>query len=150
MRQREMHLSKYIDTEQPCHYLHVIILYLHETHPNVVYRSQLVKILPLGFLLILHYYIRLLLTVICYPYLPKKDFLKQLALIRISKTCLTLLFLFNRYLVFVARVTLAAIDHNMHVFRPHAKTADGKFKYARKYSKRTKKWHAEPVKSDKE
>lgn len=52
--------------------------------------------------------------------------------------------------MFVARVTLAAIDHNMHVFRPHAKTVDGKFKYARKYSKRTKKWHAEPVKSDKE
>ena len=50
----------------------------------------------------------------------------------------------------MARVTLAAIDHNMHVFRPHAKTADGKFKYARKYSKRTKKWHAEPVKVDKE
>ena len=52
--------------------------------------------------------------------------------------------------MFMARVTLAAIDHNMHVFRSHAKTADGKFKYARKYSKRTKKWHAEPVKVDKE
>lgn len=58
--------------------------------------------------------------------------------------------LFNRYLVFLARVTLAAMDHNMRMFRPHARTADGKFKYARKYSKRTKKWHAEPVKVDKE
>ena len=52
--------------------------------------------------------------------------------------------------MFVARVTLAAVDHNTYVFRPHAKTAEGKFKYARKYSKRTKKWHAEPVKLDKE
>lgn len=55
-----------------------------------------------------------------------------------------------RYLVFVARVILAAIDHNMHVFRPHDTTRDGSFKYARKYSKRTKKWHAEPVKVPKE
>ena len=38
----------------------------------------------------------------------------------------------------------------MHVFQPHSKTADRKFKYARKYSKQTKKWHAEPVKEDKE
>ena len=50
----------------------------------------------------------------------------------------------------MARIALAAIDHNMHVFRPHAKTRDGNLKYARKYSKRTKKWHAEPVKSPKE
>ena len=51
--------------------------------------------------------------------------------------------------MFLARVILAAIDHNMHVSRPHATTCDGRLKYARKYSKRTKKWHAEPVKSPK-
>ena len=52
--------------------------------------------------------------------------------------------------MFVARVTLAAIDHNMHVFRPHATTREWKLKDARKYSKRTKKWHAEPVKAPKD
>ena len=59
-----------------------------------------------------------------------------------------LLIFFNqiRYEFFVARVLLAAIDHNMHIFRPHATTDGGALKYARKYSKRTKKWRAEPVK----
>lgn len=56
----------------------------------------------------------------------------------------------SRYLVFVARVTLAAIDHNMHLFRPQATTKDGHQKFARKYSKLTKKWHAEPVKIPKD
>ena len=53
-------------------------------------------------------------------------------------------------MVFVARIHLAAIDHNMHLFRPQATTSNGTLKFARKYSKRTKKWHAEPVKKPKE
>ena len=53
-------------------------------------------------------------------------------------------------MVFLARVILAAIDHNMHVFRPQATTRDGSLKFARKYSKRTKNWHAEPVKIEKD
>ena len=53
-------------------------------------------------------------------------------------------------MVFLARVILAAIDHNMHVFRPQATTRDRSLKFARKYSKRTKNWHAEPVKIEKD
>lgn len=45
---------------------------------------------------------------------------------------------------------MGAIDHNMRLFRAHATTRDGSLKYAQKYSERTKKWHAEPVKSEKD
>ena len=34
----------------------------------------------------------------------------------------------------------------MHIFRPLAKIKAGKERYERKYSKRTKKWHVQPVK----
>ena len=52
--------------------------------------------------------------------------------------------------MFTARIVLAVVDHNMHVFRPLATTAAGQVQYARKYSKRTKKWHAQPKKVEKD
>ena len=52
----------------------------------------------------------------------------------------------SRFLVYTARILLAVLDHNFHAFRPIATTAAGKPKYSRKYSKRTKKWHAQPEK----
>lgn len=54
-----------------------------------------------------------------------------------------------RYPYFIARILLGAIDHNMHLFRPPAKTKQGNLCYARKYTKRTKRWHAEPLKEAK-
>lgn len=44
---------------------------------------------------------------------------------------------------------LAAIDHNMHAFRSQATTKDGKLLWKKQYSKRTKRWHPEPVKAEK-
>lgn len=55
-----------------------------------------------------------------------------------------------RYPFFIMRIMLAAIDHNMHLFRGSKTKADGTECGHRKYSKRTKKYHAEPVKQDKE
>ena len=48
------------------------------------------------------------------------------------------------------RIMLAAIDHNMHLFRGRKRKADGTECGHRKYSKRTKKYHAETVKQEKE
>ena len=45
---------------------------------------------------------------------------------------------------------LAAIDHNMHLFRGKKITADGSEHGHRKFSKRTKRYHAEPVKQEKQ
>ena len=44
---------------------------------------------------------------------------------------------------------LAALDHNMHAFRPQATTKDGQLIWKKQYSKRTKRWHPEPVKTPK-
>ena len=44
---------------------------------------------------------------------------------------------------------LAAIDHNMHAFHSQATTKDGKLLWKKQYSKRTKRWHPEPVKAEK-
>ena len=54
------------------------------------------------------------------------------------------------YIYFVCRIVLAAIDHNMHLFRPLAATKEGANLFKLKYSKRTKTHHAEPVKIPKE
>ena len=55
-----------------------------------------------------------------------------------------------QYLGFTCRTMLAAIDHNIHSFRSPACTKDGRQIFKRKYSKRTKKWHAEVVKTPKD
>ena len=47
------------------------------------------------------------------------------------------------------RVTLAAIDHNMHLSRRPKLTKSGKEQGHRKYSKRSQKFHAEIVKEEK-
>ena len=54
------------------------------------------------------------------------------------------------YIYFVARIVIAAIDHNMHLMRPQAKSKDGSYLYKKKYSRRSRKYHAEPVKDKKE
>ena len=54
------------------------------------------------------------------------------------------------YIYFVCRIALAAIDHNMQLFRPLAATKEGANIFKLKYSKRTKTHHAEPVKIPKE
>lgn len=48
------------------------------------------------------------------------------------------------------RSMLAAIDHNMHLFRQLKKNKDGEYREHRKYSKRTKRYHAQSVKEDKQ
>lgn len=45
---------------------------------------------------------------------------------------------------------LAAIDHNAHNFRPNMCSTTGTQLYKRQYSKRTKRWHAQPVRAKKE
>jgi len=44
---------------------------------------------------------------------------------------------------------LAAIDHNFHLFRKPKTRKDGAQRGHRKYSKRSQKYHAEPIKSEK-
>ena len=58
-------------------------------------------------------------------------------------------YVFLRYPYYIARTALAAIDHNFHLSRPYQMTKSGNQVYARKYSKRTKRWHVEPVKAEK-
>ncbi len=50
------------------------------------------------------------------------------------------------YMSFICRTVLAGIDHNMHAFRDVARTKDGQRCYKRRYSKRSKNYHAEPLK----
>eukprot|EP00112_Aurelia_sp_Birch-Aquarium-sp1_P014314 Seg308.18 transcript_id=Seg308.18/GoldUCD/mRNA.D3Y31 product="hypothetical protein" protein_id=Seg308.18/GoldUCD/D3Y31 len=47
---------------------------------------------------------------------------------------------------FICRTALAGIDHDMHAFREVATTKDGRKCYKRRYSKRSKRYHAEPLK----
>lgn len=60
-------------------------------------------------------------------------------------------FLFHslRYPYFIMRVMLAAIDHNMHLSRERKLSKDGNERGHRKYSKRSKKFHAEILKVEK-
>ena len=58
-------------------------------------------------------------------------------------------FYFHSFLAFCLRIFLAALDHNMHIFRPQATTKDGQPLWKKQYSKRTKRWHPEPVKAEK-
>ncbi|CAB4037439.1 Hypothetical predicted protein, partial [Paramuricea clavata] len=50
---------------------------------------------------------------------------------------------------FVGRTYLAAIDHNSHTFRKAAITDDGKPKYNKVYSKRSRNWRITAVKDPK-
>ena len=61
----------------------------------------------------------------------------------------TALFYFHSYIAFCIRMLLSALDHNMHTFRPQATTKDGKLTWKKQYSKRTIRWHPEPVKAEK-
>eukprot|EP00112_Aurelia_sp_Birch-Aquarium-sp1_P016508 Seg3753.2 transcript_id=Seg3753.2/GoldUCD/mRNA.D3Y31 product="hypothetical protein" protein_id=Seg3753.2/GoldUCD/D3Y31 len=53
------------------------------------------------------------------------------------------------YIYFIARMALAAIDHNLHLYRPLAESREGNQLFKKKYNRRTKAYHAEPVKSAK-
>jgi len=53
------------------------------------------------------------------------------------------------FIAFCVRMLLAALDHNMHVLHPQATTKDGQLIWKKQYSKRTKRWHSEPVKAEK-
>ena len=44
---------------------------------------------------------------------------------------------------------LAALDHNMHSFRPQATTKSGHLNFKKQYSNRTNNWHPEPVRAEK-
>ena len=59
------------------------------------------------------------------------------------------LFYFHSFIAFCIRMLLSALDHNMHTFWPQATTKDGKLIWKKQYSKRTKRWHPEPVKAEK-
>jgi hypothetical protein len=49
----------------------------------------------------------------------------------------------------MARIQLAVIDHNCHIFRKPFLTKSGKNKYRKSYSKRSKKWKITKVLEDK-
>lgn len=68
---------------------------------------------------------------------------------RLNHSVLTVLFYFHSFIAFCIRMLLSALDHNMHTFRPQATTKDGKLIWKKQYSKRTKRWHPEPVKAEK-
>ena len=53
------------------------------------------------------------------------------------------------FIAFCVRLLLAALDHNMHSFRPQATTKSGHLIFKKQYSKRTKRWHPEPVRVEK-
>ena len=53
------------------------------------------------------------------------------------------------FIAFCARVLLAALDRNMHSFRPQATTKNGHLIFKKQYSKRTKHGHPEPVRAEK-
>ena len=53
------------------------------------------------------------------------------------------------YETYKTRNQLAAIDHNIHALRPYALTKDGRVCYHKKYVKRTRTWHLEPIKVNK-
>ncbi len=54
------------------------------------------------------------------------------------------------YPSYLCRMAMSSIDHNMHANRPQAQTKDGRLCYKRKYVKSTRRYHAAPVKEEKE
>lgn len=59
------------------------------------------------------------------------------------------IFYFDSYLAFCIRMLLAALDHNLHSFRPQATTKNEQPIWKKQYSKRTKHWHPELVRVEK-
>lgn len=53
------------------------------------------------------------------------------------------------FIAFCAQLLLAALDHNMHSFRPQATTKSGHLIFKKQYSNRTKNWHPEPFRAEK-
>ena len=53
------------------------------------------------------------------------------------------------YDVFITRILLAALDHNVHLFRTDLEDSNGQVRYKKTYSKRSKNWRVEPVKEPK-
>ena len=53
------------------------------------------------------------------------------------------------FMAFCAQVLLAALDYNIHSYRPQATTKSGHLIFKKRYSKRTKRWHPEPVRAEK-
>ena len=53
------------------------------------------------------------------------------------------------FIAFCAHVLLAALDRNMHSFRPQATTKNGHLIFKKQYTNRTKHWHPEPVRAEK-
>ena len=60
-----------------------------------------------------------------------------------------MIFFYFSYEVFIARILLAALDHNAHLFRKDLEDSSGQIQYKKKYSKRSKNWRVEPVKEEK-
>lgn len=55
----------------------------------------------------------------------------------------------SSYDVFITRILLAALDHNVHLFRTDLEDSKGQVRYKKTYSKRSKNWRVEPVKEPK-
>jgi len=53
------------------------------------------------------------------------------------------------YDVFITRILLAALDHNVHLFRTDLEDSNGQVQYKKTFSKRSKNWRVEPVKERK-
>lgn len=53
------------------------------------------------------------------------------------------------FIAFCAQLLLAALDHNMHSFRPQATTKSGYLIFKKQYSNRTTNWHPEPFRAQK-
>jgi len=49
----------------------------------------------------------------------------------------------------MTRILLAALDHNVHLFRADLEDSKGQVRYKKTYSKRSKNWRVEPVKEPK-
>ena len=89
----------------------------------------------------------------CSPYVLRDIFHPSLYSCTFTRFCL-LRYIQKRefyfyFIAFCAQVLLAALDHNMHSFRPQATTKNGHLIFKKQYSKRTKHWHPEPVRAEK-
>jgi len=49
----------------------------------------------------------------------------------------------------MTRILLAALDHNVHLFRTDLEDSKGQVRYKKNFGKRSKNWRVEPVKEPK-
>ena len=89
----------------------------------------------------------------CSPYVLRDIFHPSLYSCTFTRFCL-LRYIQKRefyfyFIAFCAQVLLAALDHNMHSFRPQATTKNGHLIFKKQYSNRTKNWHPEPFRAEK-